>query len=95
MKTAAASGGALSESGMPKAIVGGPLVGIHQDIIGFAEFLEFFLGVRVVRVLVRMKFDRELAISALHLFPGGRSLDRQDFVVIALLRSHLLKRSPC
>ena len=85
METAAASRAALSESGMPEAIVGRALVGIDQDVVGFAEFLEFLLGVRVVRILVRMKFDRELAISALHLFLGGVSRDRQDFVVIALV----------
>ena len=53
---------------MAEAIVGRAFVGIHQDVIGFAEFLEFLLGVRVVRVFVRMKFDRELAIRALDFF---------------------------
>ena len=67
MKTPA-SRGALSESGMAEAIIGGTLVGIDQDIISFAEFFEFFFGVRIVWILVGMKFDRELAISALHFF---------------------------
>ena len=66
-----------------ETIVGRALVGVHQDIVGFAEFLEFFFGVRVVRIFIGMKFDRELAIGAFDLLLGGSSLDAQDLVVIA------------
>ena len=75
LETAAAPGRALGKSGMAKAIVGGALVGIHQDVVGFAELFEFLLGVRIVRILVRMKFDRELAIRALDLFLGRLARD--------------------
>src|SRR5436190_2045647 len=85
METAATSRSSLCEGGMAEAIVGGPLVRIDQNVIGFAELFEFFFGVRVVRILVRVKFHREFAISALHLFLGGVSRHSQDFVVIALL----------
>ena len=58
---------ALRKRGVAIAIVGRAFVGIHEDVVGFAEFLELLLGVRVVRILVRMKFDRELPIRALDL----------------------------
>ena len=74
MKPATGSG-ALGKGSVAKAIVGRALIGIHQDVVSLAEFLEFLLGVRVVRVFVRMKFDRELAIGALDLLLGGRPLN--------------------
>jgi hypothetical protein len=95
METSTASGTALSESGVPEAIVSRALIGIDQDVIGFAEFLKFFLRVRIVRIFVRMKFHGELAIGALHLFLGSATLHREDFVVIALFGRHLLEPNPC
>ena len=68
---------------MAVAIVGGALLVVHEDVVGFAEFLEFLLRVRVVRIFVGMKFDRELAVGALDLLAGRGALDAQDFVVIA------------
>ena len=70
---------------MTVAIVGRALCPIHQDVVGFAEFFEFFFRVRVVRIFVGMKFDRELAIGALDLLAGRGALDAEDFVVIALV----------
>ena len=49
MEPAAATGCALRKGGVAEAIVGGAFVGVDQDVVGFAEFLEFLLGVRVVR----------------------------------------------
>ena len=63
---------ALSERGMTKAIVGGALVSIHQDVVGFAQFLEFLFGVWVVRILIGMKLDGQFAVGALDLLPGRR-----------------------
>ena len=60
---------------MTEAIVGRALFRIDQDVVGFAELFEFLFGVRVVGIFVGVKFDRELAIGALHFLartPCGR-----------------------
>src|SRR5207237_8347924 len=51
---------ALFERGMTEPIVSGALVRIHQDVVGLAQFLEFFFGVRVVRVFIGLNFYGEL-----------------------------------
>src|SRR5262249_21752533 len=76
---------ALLKRGVTEAIVGGALVRIHEHVVRFAQLLEFFFGVRVVRIFVRMKLDRELAISALHLLSRRVSRHAKDLVVIAFL----------
>ena len=81
MEPAAAA--ALGEGGMSIAIVGGAFLLVDQDVVSFAEFLEFLFRVRVVRILVGVKFDRELAIRALDFLAGRVAFDAQDFVVIA------------
>jgi hypothetical protein len=92
MKIAAAETGAtLGKSSVPKAIVGSAFIRIHKDIVGFAELLEPFLGMGIIGIFVRMKFDREFAIRALDLFPGGVSIDTQNLVIIALRRGHFFE----
>ena len=78
---------------MAKTIVGRPLIGVHQDVVSFTELFEFLLGLRVVGVLVRVIFDRELAISTLHFLLGGVPRDGQHFVIVALLGGHGSYRS--
>jgi hypothetical protein len=73
----------LGESGVTVAIVGGALLFVHQDVVGFTEFLELLFRVRIVRILVGMEFDRELAVRTLDLLAGCVAFDAQDFVVIA------------
>src|SRR4029077_4322073 len=58
---------ALFEGGVTEAVVGSAFVTVHQHIVSLAELLELFFGVRIVRIFVRMKFHRELAIRALDL----------------------------
>ena len=74
----AAAAAVLGEGGMAIAIVGGAFLFVHQDIVSFAEFLEFLFRVRVVGIFVGMKFDRELAIRALDFLAGRLALDAQD-----------------
>jgi hypothetical protein len=73
MKAAAETDAARRKRGMTEAIVGSAFLRIHEDIVGFAELFEFFLGMRVVRVFVRMKLDSELAISSFDVFFRGVS----------------------
>ena len=70
---------ALGEGGMAKAIVGRAFLIVHQDIVGFAEFLEFLFRVRVVRIFVGVKFDRELAISAFDFLARRLAIRRSGF----------------
>src|SRR3569623_1428454 len=56
---------ALLESGMAIAVIGGTLVAVLQDLIGFGNFLELVLASRIARILVLMPFHRELAKCAL------------------------------
>ena len=65
VESAPETGGALRKRSVPESIVGGTLIDVDQDVVGFAEFLKFFLGVWIVRILVRVEFDRELAIGPL------------------------------
>jgi hypothetical protein len=74
---------------MAEAVVGRAFVGVHQDVIGFAQLFKFIFGVCIVRVFVRVKLDRELAVGALHFLLGCGPGDSQDFVIIAFVRSHL------
>ena len=82
---------ALLKRGVSETIVSGALVGIHQDVVGFAELFKFFFGVRIVRIFVRMKLHCQPAISTLNLFGRHTATDSEDFVIIALLSSHLLR----
>ncbi len=66
------------------AIVGGALVRVAQDRVGLGRFLEPLLGVRVVGVAIRMQIEGEATVRLLDLDLGGRFLDPEDFVVVAL-----------
>ena len=56
---AAARGGtALFKGGMAEAVVSGLFVRIGKHLIGLSQLLELFFCGRVVRVAVRMVFER-------------------------------------
>ena len=78
---------ALGKGGMSIAIVGGAFLFVDEDVVSFAKLLEFLFRVRVVGILIGVKFDRELAIGALDFIRGGIALDAQDVVVVAF-RGH-------
>src|SRR5439155_16812322 len=88
---AAAETATLFKGSVTKAIVGGALVRIDQDVVGLAQLFHFFLRVRIVRIFVGMKFYCELAIRALDLLFGRITTDSENFVVIAFLSCHLEK----
>ncbi len=85
---AAGAGGALREGGVAEAVVGGPLLIVHEDVVGFAKLLEVLLGVRVAGVLVGVKFHRETPVRFLDLLGRGGPGDLEDFVIIAFGRGH-------
>ena len=51
------------EGGMAKAFIGGAFVGVLQDLIGLAQFLEFVFGRVIAGVAIGMAFHRQLAIG--------------------------------
>ncbi len=72
-----------THGGMSEAIVRGPLVDVGKDCVSFAALFEFFFGVGVIRVPVRVKLQRQLAIGALDLLLTRLAGDPKHFVVIA------------
>src|SRR5579875_165617 len=68
---------------MAVAVVGGALLRVGEDAIGFGGFAEAMLGVGfVIRIAVGMIFQGGFAISALDLFGGGVARDAEDLVII-------------
>ena len=64
-------------------------LGITQDAIRLAQFLELLLGLLVPRILVRMVFHRELAVRLFEFLVGGVFGNAQDLVKITLAGSHV------
>ena len=58
--------GATGNSGMTEPVVTLPLLGIREDAVGFGSFFKLLFRGCVVRILVRMIFDRETPVSALY-----------------------------
>jgi hypothetical protein len=68
---------------MSKAVVRGPLVGVRQDRVGLAAFFEFFFRVRIIRIAIGMKLQRQPAIGALDLLLVGFAGNPKHFVIVA------------
>ena len=64
-KIAWAAPGPLLESGMAEAVIGGALLVVLEDVVGFVDVLEFLLGVLVTGIAVRVILHRQLAIRLL------------------------------
>ena len=69
---------------MAEAVIGGALVAVLQDFIGFVDFLELDFAGGIARILVRMPFHRQLAEGRLELGIVRAPFDFQGFVVAAL-----------
>jgi hypothetical protein len=57
-----------------KAIVGRPLIGIHQDCVGFCDFSKLLFRIRIVGIPVRMVLHGQFAIRALDLLLSALAL---------------------
>src|SRR5262245_26233578 len=69
---------------MAKAVIGGTLVGVFQDLIGLVDLLEALLARGVTGIAIGMPFHRELAEGSLNVGVVGAALDLEDLVVAAL-----------
>src|ERR1700733_10342860 len=69
---------------MAEPVIGGALVAVLQDFVGFVDFLEADFARGIARILVRMPFHRKLAEGSLE--PGlvRGAFDFKGFVVAAL-----------
>ena len=79
----AAHAGLLVDAGMAVLVIGGPLLAIREDFVGFLGFLEFFLGRRIVRVAVGVMLHGHLAVGLLDLVVGSVAVDAENLVKIA------------
>jgi hypothetical protein len=68
---------------MPEAVVSSPFIGIRQDGVGFAALFEFLFRVGIIRIAVRMKLQRHLAVGAFDLLVAGFAGNPEHFVVVA------------
>ena len=78
-------------AGLPvraELIVGGALVGLAQDLVGLADFLELAFGAGIL-VHVGMEFARQLAVRALDLVLGRGPLDPEYLVVVLVFHARL------
>jgi hypothetical protein len=72
-----------AHGGMSEAVVRGPLVRICQNGVGFAALFEFFFGGGIIRIAVRMKLQRKLAIGTFDFLLPGFAGNPEHFVVVA------------
>jgi hypothetical protein len=54
-----------ADAGVAESVVSCALVSVSQDSIGFADFLELLLSIRIVGIPVGVILERELAIGGL------------------------------
>src|SRR3979490_2909077 len=73
---------------MTETVIGGALVAIFEDFVGFVDFLEADFAGGIARILVGVPFHRELAERRLELGLVRVSLDLKGFVVAALGGGH-------
>src|SRR5205823_653050 len=89
VESAAKTARAVCKRSVPVSIVGSPFIGVDQDVVGFAQFFKFFLGVRIIRIFVGVEFDRELAIGALDFILMHASSHSEHLVIVAFGCRHL------
>jgi hypothetical protein len=85
--------GPTTDTGMPKTIVTGALLRVREDSVGLGNLLEAFFSDRVVRIAVRMAFERELPIGLFEVGLACGPIDPQNLVKIPLTQTNPLFRS--
>jgi hypothetical protein len=70
------------------AVVGGALIAVFEDFVGFVDLFELDLALRIARIAVRVPFHRELAERAFQRRIVGVALDFEGFVVATLGSGH-------
>src|SRR5690242_10688533 len=76
----------ILKRGMTEAVIGGALLIVLQDVIGFVDFLEFDFGGVIAGIAVGVQLHRHLAIGGFQLGRAGAFFAAQSFVVTTLHR---------
>jgi hypothetical protein len=53
---------------MAEAVIGGALLIVLKDVIGFADILKALLGLLIARIAIRVTLHGELAVGLLEVF---------------------------
>src|SRR4030081_1052836 len=69
---------------MAEPVIGGALVAVFEDFVGFVDFLEADFAAGIARILVGVPFHRELAERRLETGLIRIPVDFKGFVVAAL-----------
>ena len=64
-------------------VIGRALCAVHQDIVGLGGFLEFVLGIGIVRIAVRVVLHCHPAIGLFDFLVVDTLVDTQNIVIIA------------
>jgi len=75
---------ACLHAGVAELLVGRPLLGVGQNLVGFLGFLKFALGIGVVRIAVRVMLHGQATIRLLELSIPSGPIAPQDLVIVAL-----------
>ena len=70
------------KGGMAEAVIGGALLIVLQDVIGFVQFLEIVRRFRVVGIAVRMVLHGQFAVSLFQLIRRRAAFDPQNLIII-------------
>ena len=84
---AAATAHATLKGSMAEPVIGGLAIGILQHVIGFVHFLELRLGIRIVRIPVRVQFLGLLPIGLFQLVRRCATRHAKDVIVISFCHS--------
>ena len=68
---------------MPELIVGTAFLTIRQDLIGLSRLLELGIGVRIIRIAVRVILHRDPAIGFLDIRLRSGAVHPQHIVIVA------------
>src|SRR4029079_8882730 len=70
------------ESGMAKAVIGGALLRVLEDVIGLADRLEVSFLVGASAMAVGMAVHRQLAIGSLDRLVVGAACDAEQLIIV-------------
>ncbi len=71
------------DAGMAVLVVGRPLAGIGEDLVGLVGLLELVLGFLVARIAVRVVFHRQATVGLLQVRLAGATLNPQNLVKVS------------
>jgi hypothetical protein len=72
-----------AEPGVAIAVVDGSFFGVGENCVGFANFFESLLRVRIIGIAVGVVLQRKLAVRALEFDVSDRAGNAQNLVVVS------------